>query len=156
MIRPYRPDDRARVVGLTVLAFDGVSIDQNIEARHGPIGGVDWRRRKALQIEADLDACPGGCFVAERDGVVAGVVVARADPRTHVGRVPSLAIHPDHQGHGLGPRLLQAAIDHLRAAGMKALRIETLEQNPRALRLYARFAFHEVARQIHLFLPLDD
>ena len=155
MIRAFRPDDRARVVALTVLAFDGVSIDQNIEARHGIIGGVDWRRRRARQIEADLDACPEGCFVAERGGGVAGVVTARADSATRTGHIPSLAVHPDHQGHGLGPRLLRAAIEHLRALGMRAVRIETLEQNPRALRLYPAFGFAEVARQVHFVLPLD-
>ena len=36
VIRPYRQSDRDAVIALTVAAFDGVSIDHNLDRRLGP------------------------------------------------------------------------------------------------------------------------
>ena len=47
VIRPYREPDRPVVRELTVSAFEGVSIDHNIDLRLGPIAGRDWRWRKS-------------------------------------------------------------------------------------------------------------
>ncbi len=156
LIRPYRPDDRDAILDITVRAFDGVSIDQNIERRFGTIAGVGWQERKAGHLAADFAAEPEGIFVAECGGRVAGYVTTRSSPRTRIGHILNLAVHPDHQGRGLGRRLLEAALDHLRAAGMAYVRIETLEQNERCMALYPTFGFQEVARQIHYILPLGD
>jgi len=155
MIRPYRPSDRDALIDLTIRAFEGVSIDQNIEARYGVIAGVGWQRRKASHVEADIAANPGGILVAERDGVVVGYVSCRVDLRTRIGSIPNLAVHPDFQGEGLGKQLIQAALAYHRSLGMKFVRIETLEQNHRCMALYPRLGFREIARQVHYIMPLD-
>ncbi len=43
IIRPYREDDRQALRDLTVAAFEGVSIDHNIDHVLGPVAGRDWR-----------------------------------------------------------------------------------------------------------------
>ena len=44
--RPFALQDLETLRGIMVDAFDGVSIDQGMEAICGKIGGHDWRWRK--------------------------------------------------------------------------------------------------------------
>jgi len=155
-IRPYRPADHDALVAITTRAFDGVSLDQNIEALYGVIHGVDWRVRKAGHIEADIAASPNSIFVAEAGGQPVGYVTCRVNHHTRIGGIPNLAVLPGHQGQGLGRRLLETALAYLRSLGMKFARIETLEQNARCMALYPKMGFREVARQIHYVLALDE
>ncbi len=155
MIRPFRSADRDALVELTLLAFDGVSIDQNIERLYGTINGVGWRERKASHIDADIAANPNGILVFEDQGRVVGFISTRCDLRTLIGYIPNLAVRPDAQGKGVGRLLIQAAVARLRSLGMKLVRIETLEQNTRCVSLYPRLGFRPVATQIHYVLPLD-
>lgn len=154
MIRPFRPSDRDALIEVTKLAFDGVSIDQNIERLYGTINGVGWAARKASHIESDIATDPSGIFVCEVHGRVAGFITTRCDRRTLIGAIPNLAVHPDFQGQGIGRQLIQAALAHLRALGMKLVRIETLEQNRRCVDFYPKLGFKPVATQIHYVMAL--
>ena len=156
MIRPYRADDFGTLLTITKLAFDGVSIDQNIERLCGVIGGVGWEERKGSHFEADVAAHPAGILVCELDGEVVGYISCRFHRRTRIGSIPNLAVHPDHQGKGVGRQLVAAAFDYLRGVGMQYVRIETLEQNERCCAWYPALGFREVARQIHYIRPLDE
>ncbi len=155
MIRPFRPTDRDALIEITARAFEGVSIDQNIEARYGVVHGVRWQERKARHIENDLAVNPAGIFVFEDAGRIAGFISCRFDRQTLIGSIPNLAVHPGHQGKGIGKQLIAAGLAYLRSLGMKFVRIETLEQNRRCVALYPRLGFREVARQIHYIMPLD-
>ena len=155
MIRPYRPDDLPALQEITAACFERVSVDRNIELMLGPVGGHDWRWRKARHIAADVAGDNArGVLVAEIDGQVAGYVTCRTDPESRFGWIPNLAVRPELQGQGLGRQLLEAALDWLRQAGMEVARIETLEQNPIGPHLYPSLGFREVARQIHYVMPL--
>ena len=155
MIRAYCPADLETLREITVVCFEGVSIDQNIEERLGLIGGRDWRWRKARHIDADAEGENArGVFVGEIDGKIAGYVTARVDRESRVGQIPNLAVRPQHRGKGLGRELLQKALSYLREEGMECARIETLEQNPVGARLYPSEGFQEVARQIHYITRL--
>lgn len=149
MIRKYRPEDLPRLREITILGFDGVSIDQNIERLFGPIGGTDWKFRKARHIDWDAQANPDGIFVWEADGEVVGFIATGVDAQTKIGGIPNMAVRPDHQGRGIGKALMQVALDCLKAAGMGYVRIETLEQNEIGRAFYPKAGFVEVARQIH-------
>jgi len=149
MIRKYRLEDLPRLREITILGFDGVSIDQNIEQLFGPIGGTDWRFRKARHIDWDAQANADGILVWEEEGEVVGFIATRVDSQTKIGGIPDMAVHPEHQGRGIGKALMQAALDYLKAAGMEYVRIETLEQNQVAAAFYRKVGFVEVARQIH-------
>jgi GNAT superfamily N-acetyltransferase len=54
-------------------------------------------------------------------------------------------IHPDHQGHGIGTRLVSVLLDEARQNG-KALVLDVLAVNHRAQALYQRLGMTEVAR----------
>jgi len=153
-IRSYHDDDLDQLKAITVEAFDGVSIDRNIEDRFGPINGRDWRSRKAKHIQADADRDPSGIFVAECDGQIVGYITTFCDPEHGMGNIPNLAIDADFRGKGLGKLLIQTALDHFRSQGMSHARIETLAQNQIGQTLYPAIGFEEVARQVHFCMDL--
>src|SRR3712207_9275231 len=101
-IRPFRPDDLPRLKAITVEAFDGVSIDQGIERQFGPVGGHDWRWRKARHLDDDLARDPAGGFVLEEDREVVGYVSTWQDREAGIGHIPHLAVAAEGRGGGGG------------------------------------------------------
>lgn len=148
-IRGYRDSDREGLKEITVVCFDGVSIDQNIENLFGQIAGRGWAWRKERQIADDIAANPTGVFVAETDGRCIGYITTRVDHATKVGSIPNIAVLPAHRNGGIGRKLMDRAIAYLRSDGMAYVRIETLDQNAVGQHFYPSHGFKEVARQIH-------
>jgi ribosomal protein S18 acetylase RimI-like enzyme len=157
-IRPFREADRPSVRALTIAAFEGVSIDHNIDQRLGPRAGRDWSWRKARDVDEDIDLLGADLAVAvdDRAGAVVGYITMHCDRETRIGWIHNLAVAAAAQGQGLGRRLLEHALAHFRTAGMTVAKIETLEQNPIGQHLYPSLGFIEVARQIHYVMPLHD
>ena len=155
VIRLYRPEDLPRLKEITVEAFEGVSIDRNIEQTFGRVGDRDWGWRKARHVEADARRYPAGIFVAEVDGRVAGYISTWIDRESRVGHIPNLALTAADRGRGIGRRLIERALSHFRTAGLAVARIETLDQNSVGQRLYPSLGFVEVARQIHYAMSLE-
>jgi ribosomal protein S18 acetylase RimI-like enzyme len=156
-IRPFREADRAKVIALTVSAFEGVSIDHNLDHKLGAIAGRDWQWRKARDIEEDIDT-PGaelGIAEDEATGATLGYVTMAFDRESRIGWIHNLAVAAGLRGQGIGRLLIEHALDRFRAAGMSVAKIETLEQNPIGRHLYPSLGFVEVARQIHFAMPLD-
>ena len=155
MIRSFRASDAQVLKEIIVLAFDGVSMDQNMERIFGEqIGPTTWQERKRRAMEADILANPEGIFVAEDKGQVVGFVTARLDPLTKIGWIVNMGVRPEHQGRGIGKRLLAKALDYLREQGMEYAKIETLEQNEVGKVFYPKAGFQEIARQIHYLRKL--
>jgi len=153
--RPFQEADRPILREMTIQAFEGVSIDQNIDRILGPIAARDWKARKARHVDDDIDTPEGEVAVAEEAGRVVGYVTLRFDRQAKVGQIPNLAVAADRRGQGIGRQLLEHAIERFRQEGMTVARIETLEQNPIGRHLYPSVGFQEVARQIHFARPID-
>ena len=63
--------------------------------------------------------------------------------RAHIGLL-GIALLPEARGHGLGPQLLQAAIDRSWARGLTRIELSVRADNLNAKALYERFGFeHE-------------
>jgi ribosomal protein S18 acetylase RimI-like enzyme len=154
LIRTFSPTDLPLLKAITVEAFDGVSIDHGIERQFGPIGGHDWRWRKARHLDEDAARDPQGIFVAEDGGQIVGYITTWQDRAAGIGHIPNIAIRPAHRGHGLGRQLIEHALDHFRRAGLSHVKIETLVQNDVGNHLYRSLGFREVARQIHFVASL--
>ena len=115
-IRTYLPSDLEALRSLTEEAFQGVSIDQNIEEQFGTIAGHDSRSwRKARHIDADVAANPEGVFVAEENGKVLGYITTRVDREAGIGQIPNLAVAATARNRGLG----RSSFGSLRATSVR-------------------------------------
>jgi ribosomal protein S18 acetylase RimI-like enzyme len=79
--------------------------------------------------------------------VVDGVDVGRLDVEEGDDEIflALIELAPDHQGRGIGGRLIRALLDRASADG-KRVTLSVLEVNRRAYQLYRRLGFTEVAR----------
>ncbi len=148
-LRPYGTKDLDAIKLLTIEAFDGVTIEQDIEDVLGILHGRDWRWRKARHIDADAAANPAGIFVAEALGCVVGYVTTRIDREAGQGRIVNLAVGLDFREHGLGRRLIEHALEYFRRESLEYAMIETMDQNETGQHLYPACGFVEVSRQVH-------
>jgi ribosomal protein S18 acetylase RimI-like enzyme len=153
-IRTYRPDDLPALKDLTVSAFAGVTLEQNVEEQIGIVGGHDGRWRKERHIDEDVAANPAGVFVAEIHGRVVGCITTRLDREAGKGRIPNMAVAAELRGFGLGRRLIEEALGYLRQEGLQYCVIETMAQNAAGNHLYPACGFIEVARQVHFVRKL--
>ena len=55
-----------------------------------------------------------------------------------------LAVHPDHRGKGLARRLVENVIEQERKTGKKALRLDVIENNTTAEKLYQKLGFRYI------------
>ena len=153
-IRAYRPDDLAGIKQLTVEAFGGVTLEQNVETALGVLHGHDWRWRKSRHLDEDVTANSAGIFVAVEQGSVVGYVTTRVDSESGRGRIPNLAVAAGFRGHGLGRQLIEHALDYFRREGLAYAMIETMAQNEVGQHLYPACGFVEVARKVHFAMKL--
>lgn len=92
-----------------------------------------------------LDRDSTRLWVAEvDDAVVAYAVVWIVADQAELG---DLAVAEEWRGRGIGTRLLEAAVDAVRDAGVRELFLEVRLSNLGAQRLYARHRFEQVGRR---------
>src|SRR5262245_33020689 len=109
-LRQYRAGDLQAMKRLTVEAFAGVTLEQNVEEKLGLMHGQDWRWRKARRLDEDVAAHAPGIFVAEAQGHVVGYITTRIDREAGKGRIPNLAVAGEWRGRGLGRELIECAL----------------------------------------------
>ena len=106
-IRAMRVDDVA-----TAEALSAASSGTGAVASPVPVPARDtqdaaaWRQRTHHLLSTD----PGGCWVAEIDGVLVGFAVGFV--RELMWILASYAVLPSHQGQGIGREMLSAAAQH--------------------------------------------
>ncbi len=150
----YQPADEARVKELTIAAFDGVSIEHNIENSWPELLPVPWGERKWPMVAGDLTAHPEDCFVAEYKGEVIAFATTRINRTNSVGQIPDMAVDAQYRGKGIGRKLIEHCLQYFRDQQLIMARIETLTQNPIGRHLYPDLGFEEVAQQIFYAMPL--
>ena len=91
---------------------------------------------------AEEVAASGTTIVAETGGWIAGFIRFGEDPDgSPNGYVHSLYVHPRAGGQGTGRRLLEHAVEALKAEGYPAVTLWVFEANERARRFYASAGF---------------
>jgi ribosomal protein S18 acetylase RimI-like enzyme len=99
-------------------------------------------------------------LVADEDGKVIGYVYAAIEGTDYMalrgpaGIVHDIVVDPGFRGRGVGRRLMEAAIAHLRARGVPQVVLSTAERNEAAQRLFARVGFRRT--MIEMTRDLDD
>jgi GNAT superfamily N-acetyltransferase len=145
VIRPMRPDDVPVAEELSLAAYADAERfeppgDRSASPRHTPARASQWIARTAHLLGTD----PGGCWVAELDGGMAGFAVSFR--RDLLWMLASYAVRSGLQGQGIGRPLLDAALSYSRGClrGMFAS-----SSDPKAYRRYrqAGFSMHP---ELHL------
>jgi ribosomal protein S18 acetylase RimI-like enzyme len=90
----------------------------------------------AASIARMVAHAPDLFFVAERDGVVVGTVLAGWDG--HRGWIYSLGVRPDLQRSGIGSALLAHAVDALRTLGCPKVNLQVRGGNRDVVGFYQR------------------
>ncbi|WP_375766525.1 GNAT family N-acetyltransferase [Archangium gephyra] len=86
-------------------------------------------------------APPGGRLLLALDGSDAAGCVGVRELESGTCEMKRLYIRPAYRSHGLGRRLVEAAVEQARAAGYSAMCLDTLPQMGAAIRLYEAFGF---------------
>jgi ribosomal protein S18 acetylase RimI-like enzyme len=125
-IRSYVDTDLNEIVQLSLLAWEPVfsSFRQILGPSIYPILYPDWRKSQKEGIETTCkDRQRFNTLVAELDGRVVGFLVYELKGET--AEVQLLAVHPDHQNHGIGTELNIVALQQMKAAGVKLAQVDT-------------------------------
>ncbi len=86
-----------------------------------------------------------GAFVVEENGEIVGVLVLI---QTESGMLlDNVAVHPEHQGKGLGRRLLELAESETRNEGYAYLDLYTHECMTENIEMYKRIGYVETERK---------
>jgi predicted N-acetyltransferase YhbS len=122
IIRPFQSTDTPQLIQITLLAFE--PIFQSFCQILGPAIYdqlyPDWHRTQQSAIESicqNVEATP--LLVAELEGTPIGYLAYTLNPKDKTGEVQLLAVHPDYQNQGTGTRLNLAALEAMKAAGMR-------------------------------------
>ncbi len=153
MIRPIHPADQETLVRLFCdnlraqpdyishvemqmgLSADGTTLAPDAEAK--------WRR----YLERHLADADSRVRVAERDGVIAGMVIfgVEADHDAPYGVIYDLLVAPGARGGGVGAALLEYAIEALAAQGIADIYLESGVGNHTAHAFFERRGFGHVS-----------
>jgi GNAT superfamily N-acetyltransferase len=126
-VRPYQSEDEALLFGLARL-------DR----------GADERTLAVLEGET--------VFVAEVSGVPAGYVAL--DKQEEAVRVDQLFVSPEHEGQGVGRRLLEFAEGYAISIEASVLQIVVRDDDSRAVEFYRGRGFVPVGEELlELVLP---
>ncbi len=93
---------------------------REMRAAYG-VAGAAWRRGLLALLDSDVD---------NRRFLIDGIFVA-----------------PEARGRGVGSRLIEALAQEARAGGYREIRLEVIDENPRARALYERRGFCAVGRR---------
>jgi GNAT superfamily N-acetyltransferase len=115
------------VIDLSVLAWSPV-----FASMRQVLGAEIFDRLHPDGISAQAEAVRSTCtdpgmtvVVADDDGRPVGFAAYSADEESRTGVIDMVAVHPDHQGQGIGTALTEHAFTALRAAGMRTAMVET-------------------------------
>ena len=154
IVREARPEDVEAIADITYRGWDGVTIGEALEQRHGVRGGKTWRERKRAEIVADFRRRPHEFFVAEIDGRVVGYAsywFVEADETGHVG---NNCVDPDFRGRGIGTALIGRVIERLRELGARIAVVTTLEHDLPARRVYEKHGFKLLLKSVYYSMEL--
>ncbi len=125
-VRRVRNPDVDALVELTLLAFVPVfdSFRELLGPGIYPIIWPDWRRSQREAVETLCgDPEKTHVLVAEVDGSVVGFIAYEVLPKGCPSEVLLLAVHPDYQNRGIGTRLNERALEELKTAGVKLVKL---------------------------------
>ncbi|MDD3411790.1 MAG: GNAT family N-acetyltransferase [Eubacteriales bacterium] len=106
---------------------------------HTPGMGLNKQDDSPKGLAAYLRRNPATCFVAEEGGRLMGEIMAGHDGRR--GMIHHTAVRQDAQGRGIGRALVDAALDALRAEGIRKVFLVAFARNEGGNAFWERMGF---------------
>ncbi len=103
---------------------------------------VEYPTRPAKMIQASIEEEPQGCFVATLDDEPVGTAYSHV--WGSVGWVGPVEVLPQHQGSGIGKKLMESCHDHLNSKGCRVFGVETMSDNERNKKFYTGLGYRSV------------
>jgi ribosomal protein S18 acetylase RimI-like enzyme len=125
-MRSFNESDLVEIVELSLLAWEPIfeSMEKVLGSRIFHLIWPDWKKSQAEGVGGACRATDKyHALVAELDGRVVGFIAYELKGET--GEVVLLAVHPEFQKRGIATQLNVAALDAMKAAGMKMAIVET-------------------------------
>jgi ribosomal protein S18 acetylase RimI-like enzyme len=144
--------DWGRARPVLMAAFDPAFCLTALDETDTPVGmcGIEHDRGTFVHYTLSL--------MQRHYGLLSGGMRSLASRFLHSDHIPSqlyvcaLAVRPEARGQGVGAQLLAAAADFARARGDTALRLDVVDTNPDAQRLYERLGFSSIRTRRYPFL----
>jgi GNAT superfamily N-acetyltransferase len=146
IIRLMTPGDADGVRRVEAAAFGAW-----LKRARGRDDPLPWRTRTNVLALREKD--PDGCFVAEHDGRVVGLIFSCT--WGSVGWFGTFAVLPEFQGWGIGKELIGASLDYLRRRPGRMIGLETMPGSADNLGLYLKRGFQPRFLTIYVHRPLD-
>ncbi len=109
--------------------------------------------REAFEEEID-NAELGIGFVAEEDGYMVGFATGLSVAREF--HLHNIAVHPDHQGKGVGRQLLEKIDEYCHQHKLYKILLEVRRDNEQARRLYLGMGYESVGARKDYYGPGRD
>jgi ribosomal protein S18 acetylase RimI-like enzyme len=126
-------------------ASDVPALREIVERAYGIYIERIGRRPAPMNDDYAEKVCHGDVYVAEHDGVVAGLLVLVPAP-DHL-LIENVAVDPERQGTGVGLALLTYAETYAAGHGIPQLRLYTNAAMTENLALYRRLGYREDDRR---------
>ena len=158
-IRPFEPADFAAVDQIRELAFKPIyaSFRRLVGDEIAPVA-------ISKEETAQADYLKGICapeatmeiYVYELAGEIVGFCALSIDRENLIGEIDLNAVHPDHQGQGIGSAIYAFAFERMRKAGMKVATVGTGadESHAPARRAYEKCGFNKSIPGLHYYKRL--
>jgi RimJ/RimL family protein N-acetyltransferase len=147
LLRPYQGGDLPQLQDIAIAAWKPVF--DSFANLMGPVAfGLiysDWQSDKRRQIASACEGEHGArVLVAVQKSTPVGFISYYLDHPESVGEIGNNAVHPDHQGRGIGTRMYNTVLAKMREGGMQCARVTTGGDpaHAPARRAYAKAGFH--------------
>jgi GNAT superfamily N-acetyltransferase len=125
---------------------DGPAVETLVREAYSPYVARIGREPAPMTTDYAPAITAGQVWIVRSDDDLAGVIVLIPAPNHLL--VENLAVRPDHQGQGIGSRLLAHADEQARLMGFGEVRLYTNAAMTENLEYYPRQGFRETHRAI--------
>ena len=150
--RLAQPSDHDYLERMTIESFERITYFKKVDARFGPLNGVDWTQRwqakfrKAFRTETVL--------VGESEGQMVALAMGWIEEEMRLAFLDVLGVDDAHQGKGYGREMLRGFKEYAKQQGAEHIHLDCLVSNEGANCLYQAEGFEEMAREIHWYAKL--
>ncbi len=158
-IRAFAPKDLPRLHAIREAAYKSVfqSFRDLVGETIAEFAITSAEREQAEYLDTICDADSShDVFVIEHGTDIVAFCSVNSDPKSQVGEIDLNAVHPDHQGRGIGTWMFEEALNRLRAAGMRVATVGTGADasHAPARRAYEKAGFGPAIPSQHLYRML--